>query len=72
MGWKMRRPRMHLNGSHKQRKKGILNVCQLLLLANTFSDSLCLLAALIKIYSLLNVCLIVSWFDLFVVSSPFL
>lgn len=63
---------MHQSGSHKEHKKGILNVCQLLLLANTFSDSSYLLAALIKIYSLLNVCLIVSWFGLFVVSSPFL
>lgn len=58
MGWKIRRPRMHQNGSHKEHKKGILNVLQLLLLANTFSDSSYLLAPLINIYSLLNVCLI--------------
>lgn len=56
---------MHQNGSHKEHKKGILNVCQLLLLANTFSDSFYLLAALIKICSFLNVCRTVSWFGLF-------
>lgn len=38
LGWKMRRPRMHQNGPHKDRQKGILNVCRLLLLAHTFSD----------------------------------
>lgn len=57
---------MHQNGSARERKQGILNVCQCLLVANTFPDSSCLLAALTKIYSLLNVCLIVRWFGLFV------
>lgn len=62
MGWKMRRPRMHQNGFHREHKQGILNVCQRLLLANTFPDSSYLLATVIKIYSLLNVC----WFGLLV------
>lgn len=47
---------MHQNGFHREHKQGILNVCQRLLLANTFPDSSYLLAAVIKIYSLLNVC----------------
>lgn len=57
---------MHQNGSAGEHKQGILNVCRCLLVANTFPDSLYLLAALVKIYSVLNVCLIVSWFGLFV------
>lgn len=67
------KPRIHQNGSHKERKKGILNVCQLLLLTNTFSDFfLYLFAVLIKICSFCDILLIVSWFGLFVVSSSVL
>lgn len=63
------KPRIHQNGSHKEHKKGILNVCQLLLLTNTFSDFVYLFAVLIKTCSFLDVFLIVSWFGLFIVSS---
>lgn len=55
---------MHQNGSTRECKQGTLNVCQCLLVANTFPDSSCLLAASTKIYSVLNVSN--RWFGLFV------
>lgn len=48
-GVEIMKPRIHQNGSHKEHKKGILNVCQLLLLTNTSSHFLYLSAVLIKI-----------------------
>lgn len=66
------KPRIHQSGSHKELKKGILNVCQLLLLTNTFSHFFVSVCSIDKDLVSITVLLIVSWFGVFVVSSPVL
>lgn len=58
-------PRIHQNG--QERKKGILNVCQLLLLTNTFSDFFVSVCSIDKDLLFLK-CISNSWFGLIVVS----